>query len=393
MKIAFFFYYFYLVCFLETNAQQLTARGSYTKKLDSTIHQENPFTKPNRYKIQYLYYPDIRMKQKIFYAWDSISNSFKYNYNWKYTYVGDSIEFRYRQVNNSAVIDTYKLFIYKANHMKIDSFSKLKNNTWQYTGRKVYYENAWNKYDSTKEYFYDVNTNNDHLSYQYAYEYDNQGNETVKNYNLISSTSRDYFVSKLYDANQSIYMMTYGSKRYDSSLIELLIYDQYGSLDSAQAYSRVRFSHLSYDSIVKSGYTKFKYDYNVDKNEVLMPYENQYYGRLYNKMLLEESELDKDHNTFTYVKFYYSDIQLAHIEINSNVCMTIAPNPCSSCELITSKQIDTKDYIVSDIIGQQINVSFEKSTNGYKIHLPKESRGIYFLQNIQSSEVIRFVKE
>jgi len=78
--------------------------------------------------------------------------------------------------------------------------------------------------------------------------------------------------------------------------------------------------------------------------------------------------------------------------VNSNQTY-ISPNPCSSCELITPKQIDADDYAVINILGKQVNASFDKSTNGYRIILPEESRGIYFLQNTQSGEVMRFMKE
>ncbi|MEI7803522.1 MAG: PKD domain-containing protein, partial [Bacteroidota bacterium] len=71
--------------------------------------------------------------------------------------------------------------------------------------------------------------------------------------------------------------------------------------------------------------------------------------------------------------------------------MNIYPNPCNTCEITGA--VDATDLTVTDILGRKINASFSKSANGFYINLPEESNGIFFIRNIKTGEVVKFVRE
>jgi len=149
------------------------------------------------------------------------------------------------------------------------------------------------------------------------------------------------------------------------------------------------------------GYSKLNFAYFEGKNwietEILRQKNNSAHSTLSsicsdNKgNVFVATEFDPYYNKYYVLK--YNSLGLSSISNQKRESFSIAPNPCSNCELITSKHIDAKDYSVIDVLGKQVNATFDKSSNGYRIILPEESQGIYFLQNNQSGEVMRFMKE
>ena len=69
----------------------------------------------------------------------------------------------------------------------------------------------------------------------------------------------------------------------------------------------------------------------------------------------------------------------------------VTPNPCTTCEITGAA--NATDLTVTDILGRKQNASFIKSANGYNIHLPETSTGIFIIRNIKTGEVVKFVRE
>jgi hypothetical protein len=85
-------------------------------------------------------------------------------------------------------------------------------------------------------------------------------------------------------------------------------------------------------------------------------------------------------------------------ELASQATMTMVPNPCSTCELIltmptNSFQNPNSFLQITDVIGKQVAVSFEKTSKGYLLLLKDATQGVYFIKNTQTQQVIKFVKE
>ncbi len=70
---------------------------------------------------------------------------------------------------------------------------------------------------------------------------------------------------------------------------------------------------------------------------------------------------------------------------------SVNPNPCTTCE-ITGVE-NANDLTVTDIIGREITASFSKSANGYYINLSETASGVFIIRNINTGEVVKFVKE
>jgi hypothetical protein len=45
------------------------------------------------------------------------------------------------------------------------------------------------------------------------------------------------------------------------------------------------------------------------------------------------------------------------------------------------------------LVGKSIAAQFEKTAKGYLIQMPNQSAGIYFVRNIKTGQVVKFVKE
>ncbi|MEI7803205.1 MAG: fibronectin type III domain-containing protein, partial [Bacteroidota bacterium] len=85
---------------------------------------------------------------------------------------------------------------------------------------------------------------------------------------------------------------------------------------------------------------------------------------------------------------------LLRLEDTENIfesSMTVTPNPCHTCEIIGTE--NSSDLIITDILGRKLNATFSKSSNGFYINIPECNKGILFIRNIKTGEVLKFVKE
>ncbi|GDX53417.1 hypothetical protein LBMAG27_24640 [Bacteroidota bacterium] len=71
--------------------------------------------------------------------------------------------------------------------------------------------------------------------------------------------------------------------------------------------------------------------------------------------------------------------------------MTVTPNPFTTCQ-ITGVE-NSKDLIITDVLGRKLNSTFNKSENGYYLTFPETSSGIFIIRNIKTGQVVKFVKE
>ncbi|MFM2225264.1 MAG: hypothetical protein RJA07_1466 [Bacteroidota bacterium] len=72
--------------------------------------------------------------------------------------------------------------------------------------------------------------------------------------------------------------------------------------------------------------------------------------------------------------------------------MLIVPNPCTACEIV----METDNYPslqITDLLGKNVKAHFEKTAKGYSINMINQSAGIYFIRNLQTGQVLKFVKE
>ena len=82
--------------------------------------------------------------------------------------------------------------------------------------------------------------------------------------------------------------------------------------------------------------------------------------------------------------------RLEDTEISSST-FYVSPNPCSTC--FVNGTMDEQDLIVTDIVGRKINVQFTKSGSGFYINMLEANPGFYFIRNMKTGEVVKFVKE
>lgn len=89
----------------------------------------------------------------------------------------------------------------------------------------------------------------------------------------------------------------------------------------------------------------------------------------------------------------YSPVSAEGISENANSenNLKVFQNPCSTCEII--EEIKSENFTVYDLAGRKINTTFSKSANGFYIHLPEASNGIFLIRNIKTGEVVKFVRE
>ena len=74
-----------------------------------------------------------------------------------------------------------------------------------------------------------------------------------------------------------------------------------------------------------------------------------------------------------------------------NSALTIYPNPCSTCFISGVESM--KDLLITNMFGRPIQATYIKNGNGFEINLTNTPRGLYFLQNRKTGEVVKFVKE
>ena len=71
--------------------------------------------------------------------------------------------------------------------------------------------------------------------------------------------------------------------------------------------------------------------------------------------------------------------------------MAVTPNPCNTCEITGAE--NAADLIVTDILGRKLQATFSQSSNGFYINISESYKGILFIKNIKTGEVVKFVKE
>ncbi len=71
--------------------------------------------------------------------------------------------------------------------------------------------------------------------------------------------------------------------------------------------------------------------------------------------------------------------------------LRVTPNPCTICEIHCS--VETTELIVSDIMGRIYQPHYTKTTTGYLMQLPGSSAGVYFIQDLKTREVVKFIKQ
>lgn len=93
---------------------------------------------------------------------------------------------------------------------------------------------------------------------------------------------------------------------------------------------------------------------------------------------------------WTTTNTFVTPLRIEDAEIETAI-FYISPNPCNTCEIIGTT--NATDLTVTDIVGRKINASFSKSVNGFYINFPENTNGIFFIRNIKTGEVVKFVRE
>lgn len=77
--------------------------------------------------------------------------------------------------------------------------------------------------------------------------------------------------------------------------------------------------------------------------------------------------------------------------VNNTELWKVTPNPCEICQLTGTA--DAKNLVITDVTGRVCKAILTKTTVGYQIELPGAAGGIYFIRDLRTEEVLKFVKQ
>ena len=90
--------------------------------------------------------------------------------------------------------------------------------------------------------------------------------------------------------------------------------------------------------------------------------------------------------------FVNCNVGINNVSLDESI-LNIIPNPCVTCELIVNTTVSADELQITDLLGKKVEAIFIQSAKGYLIDMLQNAGGIYFIRNIKTGKVTKFVKE